>query len=222
MAVDTNYALTIAQGIGSVAPANSADPGAPTTSPTGPGAPYVDLGALSTDGLTENPSQSRTEFKRWGSISPVRGDPHRHQEGVPGQVPGEQPERAGTGVPGWGGADPVGVVDERGADGHDHRRADGRHVRAGLQRQPTTDLAFNASTGGRADRAAGAVHGRRGQRDGHRHRRLVLRAHLRWDAGGGERGADRRGRQLHRRHVPGDLGGHDHGRLGGVAADHHR
>ena len=70
MAVDTNYALTIAQGIASVAPSNSADPGAPTTSPTGPSSPYVDLGAISTDGLVENPSQSRTEFKRWGSISP--------------------------------------------------------------------------------------------------------------------------------------------------------
>lgn len=69
MAVDTNYALTIAQGIGSVAPPNTTDPGAPTTTPTAPSSPWTDLGALSTDGLTENPSQSRTDFKRWGSIS---------------------------------------------------------------------------------------------------------------------------------------------------------
>jgi hypothetical protein len=70
VAVDTFYALAFAQGIGSVAPPLTGDPGAPTTAATGPSSPWVDLGAISTDGLTENPSQSRTEFKRWGSISP--------------------------------------------------------------------------------------------------------------------------------------------------------
>ena len=70
MAIDTFYALTMAQGIASGAPYGTGDPGAPTTLPTAPSAPWYDFGAISTDGLTENPSQSRQEFKRWGSISP--------------------------------------------------------------------------------------------------------------------------------------------------------
>lgn len=70
MAIDTYYALTIAQGIASGAPNGTGDPGAPTTAATGPASPWYDFGAISTDGLTENPSQSRQEFKRWGAISP--------------------------------------------------------------------------------------------------------------------------------------------------------
>jgi hypothetical protein len=70
MAIDTFYALTMAQGIASGAPYGTGDPGAPTTTPTAPSSPWYDFGAISTDGLTENPQQSRQEFKRWGSISP--------------------------------------------------------------------------------------------------------------------------------------------------------
>lgn len=65
MAVDSFYTLGIAQGIGSVAPY-----GTPYTSGMAAlTSPWVDLGAISTDGLTENPSQTRTDWKRWGSIS---------------------------------------------------------------------------------------------------------------------------------------------------------
>jgi hypothetical protein len=70
VAVDNYYALTVAQGICSGAPSGTGDPGAPTTAPTAPTSPWYDFGAISTDGLTENPSQSRQEFKRWGNISP--------------------------------------------------------------------------------------------------------------------------------------------------------
>jgi hypothetical protein len=66
MAVDTYYALTIAQGIASVAPPNQTNPDnmAALT------APWADLGAISVAGLVENPAQTRTDFKRWGNISP--------------------------------------------------------------------------------------------------------------------------------------------------------
>lgn len=64
MAIDTTFALAGADGIASVAPLGTtapADLNALTT-------PWVDLGALSTDGLTQAMSETRTDFKRWGSI----------------------------------------------------------------------------------------------------------------------------------------------------------
>lgn len=64
MAVDTNYALAWADGIASVAPANTAAP----TDLSALSAPWVDLGALSTAGLVEGAAETRTEFKRWGNI----------------------------------------------------------------------------------------------------------------------------------------------------------
>jgi hypothetical protein len=39
MAIDTFYALTMAQGIASGAPYGTGDPGAPTTAPTAPARP---------------------------------------------------------------------------------------------------------------------------------------------------------------------------------------
>lgn len=68
MAVDQDYILAISQGVSSVAPVS-------TVAPTGMTAatdPWVDLGSMSTDGLTENLSQTRTEFKRWGSIAVIK------------------------------------------------------------------------------------------------------------------------------------------------------
>jgi hypothetical protein len=65
VAVDEDYILAMSQGTSWVAAAGTA---APTGMAT-PSTPYVDLGAMSTDGLTETLSQSRTEFKRWGSIA---------------------------------------------------------------------------------------------------------------------------------------------------------
>lgn len=70
MAVDTNNILTFAQGFVSGAPANTGDPGAPTTSPTAPSSPWYDFGAITQDGLVENPNESRQELYRWGSIAP--------------------------------------------------------------------------------------------------------------------------------------------------------
>lgn len=66
MAVDSYYTFPAAQGYASVAP-----PSTPrVTNMAALAAPWVDLGGITQDGLTEDPSQSRTEFKRWGSISP--------------------------------------------------------------------------------------------------------------------------------------------------------
>jgi hypothetical protein len=68
MAVDNFYSLSMSNGIASTAiygTPNPANMAALTT-------PWVDLGAMSTDGLTENLGQTRTEFKRWGSISPFQ------------------------------------------------------------------------------------------------------------------------------------------------------
>lgn len=68
MAVDTDYALAGANGIASVAPTGTAAP----TNTAALSAPWVDLGALSTDGLTESNGETRTSFKRWGSIIPFK------------------------------------------------------------------------------------------------------------------------------------------------------
>jgi len=68
MAVDTDFALAGQNGIASVAPTG-------TTAPVDTSAlstPWVDLGALSTDGLTEHGAETRTSFKRWGSIVPFK------------------------------------------------------------------------------------------------------------------------------------------------------
>jgi hypothetical protein len=66
MAVDSYYTFPAAQGYASVAPASTPR----VANMAALSAPWVDLGAITQDGLTEDPSQSRTEFKRWGSISP--------------------------------------------------------------------------------------------------------------------------------------------------------
>jgi hypothetical protein len=65
MAVDNYFILAMSQGIASVAPPNSSgtDNMAALTNP------WTDLGAISTAGLSENPAETRVEFKRWGSIA---------------------------------------------------------------------------------------------------------------------------------------------------------
>jgi hypothetical protein len=65
VAIDEDYILAMSQGTSWVAPEGTAAP----TGMVAPSTPYKDLGAMSTDGLSENLAQSRTEFKRWGSIS---------------------------------------------------------------------------------------------------------------------------------------------------------
>jgi len=65
VAIDEDYILAMAQGTSWVSPKGSTAPTGMTT----PTDPWVDLGAMSTEGLTENLAQSRTEFKRWGSIA---------------------------------------------------------------------------------------------------------------------------------------------------------
>lgn len=65
MAIDLDFVLAMGDGIASVAPAD-------TACPTGLAAlntPWVDLGALSTDGIAETLGETRTSFKRWGNIS---------------------------------------------------------------------------------------------------------------------------------------------------------
>jgi hypothetical protein len=68
MAVDTNYALAMSNGIASVAPVGTAAP----VDLSALSAPWVDLGALSTAGLVETAGETRTQFKRWGSIVPFK------------------------------------------------------------------------------------------------------------------------------------------------------
>lgn len=68
MAVDLDYVLAMGNGIASVAPDL-------TSCATGLGAltdPWTDLGALSTDGIAEALADTRTQFKRWGSIIPFK------------------------------------------------------------------------------------------------------------------------------------------------------
>lgn len=146
MAVDTNYSLTIPQGIVSGAPNGTGDPGAPTTSPTAPSSPWYDFGAITTDGLTENPSQTRTEFKRWGSISPFAAviTDQKHQFQVKflesnanvlslAYRTGSVPTPSGTS------SNEVQTVTITGAP------TGGTFV-LDIGGQPTTDLAYNAST----------------------------------------------------------------------------
>lgn len=66
MAIDEDYILAMSQGTSWVAPTGT---DAPADMATAVSSPWLDLGAMSTDGLSENLEQSRTEFKRWGSIS---------------------------------------------------------------------------------------------------------------------------------------------------------
>jgi len=65
MAVDTDYALAMSDGIAYEAVYGT---GAPVDPPTALSSPWVDLGAMSTDGLSEAAGETRTSFKRWGSI----------------------------------------------------------------------------------------------------------------------------------------------------------
>jgi len=65
VAIDEDYILAGAQGTSWVSPKGTVAP----TAMDAPTTPWLDLGAMSTDGLTENLGQTRTEFKRWGSIS---------------------------------------------------------------------------------------------------------------------------------------------------------
>lgn len=64
MAVNLDFALAMSDGIASVAPLGTAAP----TGMSALGAPWVDLGAISTAGLVETAGETRTQFKRWGSI----------------------------------------------------------------------------------------------------------------------------------------------------------
>lgn len=65
MAVDLDFVLAMSDGIASVAPEGTAAP----TDLSALAGPWVDLGAISTDGLSESLSETRTSFKRWGSIT---------------------------------------------------------------------------------------------------------------------------------------------------------
>ncbi|HEU5026592.1 MAG TPA: hypothetical protein VFV01_16875 [Spirillospora sp.] len=65
MAVDEDFILAMSEGISSVAPVNTAAPTGMDAATT----PWEDLGAMSTDGLTNNNDETRTTFKRWGSIA---------------------------------------------------------------------------------------------------------------------------------------------------------
>lgn len=65
MAVDEDFILAMSQGTSWVAPKATALPdGMGTLSPT-----FTDLGAMDTAGLSETPTQTRTEFKLWGNIA---------------------------------------------------------------------------------------------------------------------------------------------------------
>lgn len=66
MPVNTDFALAIGQGIAWVGATTLAAPtGATTALATG----FADLGAITTAGITENASQTRTDFKRWGNVN---------------------------------------------------------------------------------------------------------------------------------------------------------
>lgn len=65
MTVNLDYVLAMSDGIASVAPYGTALPSGMDTLT----APYVDLGAISTAGIVENLAETRTSYKRWGSIS---------------------------------------------------------------------------------------------------------------------------------------------------------
>lgn len=65
MAIDTFYALAMGNGLCSVAPSGTANP----DNMVALSAPWVDLGSIATSGLTENLAETRTDFKRWGSIA---------------------------------------------------------------------------------------------------------------------------------------------------------
>ena len=66
MAVDTDYALAMSDGAAYHAAYGTGETAAP---PTVLAPPWVDLGAVNQDGLTENPNETRKSFKRWGDIS---------------------------------------------------------------------------------------------------------------------------------------------------------
>lgn len=66
MAVDSAYTIPGAQGFAAVAP--SGTPYVPNLGALT--SPWADLGGITQDGLVENPAQSRTDWKRWGAISP--------------------------------------------------------------------------------------------------------------------------------------------------------
>lgn len=65
MSIDLDFVLAMGDGIASVAPESTACAAGLAALPS----PWVDGGALSTDGLAEALSDTRTSFKRWGSIS---------------------------------------------------------------------------------------------------------------------------------------------------------
>jgi hypothetical protein len=66
MAVDSNFSFPILAGSAWVASSNTANPGmsALSTLPA-----WNDCGGLDQSGLSESPAQTRTDWKRWGSIS---------------------------------------------------------------------------------------------------------------------------------------------------------
>jgi hypothetical protein len=146
MAVDSFNSFTVPQGIVSGAPYLTGDPGAPSTAPTPPGAPWYDFGGITTDGLVENPSQTRTEFKRWGSISPFSAviTDQKHEFQVKflennANVLGLYYRTGTTPTPSGASTNEVQTVTITGAP------TGGTFV-LDVGGQPTGDLAYNAST----------------------------------------------------------------------------
>lgn len=69
MAVDEDFILAMSDGITWVAPKGTVAPAITTASIPTPTTPWEDAGAMDTSGLTNNNDETRTEFKRWGSIA---------------------------------------------------------------------------------------------------------------------------------------------------------
>lgn len=65
MAIDEDLILAMSDGVSSVAPLGTPQPSGMDTLTS----PWADLGAMDVSGLTENLAETRTEFKRWGSIA---------------------------------------------------------------------------------------------------------------------------------------------------------
>ncbi len=73
MAINSALARVGVTGVAFVAPKGTTFPAVTTTLPT-PGAPFVDLGAISEDGLTEARDEDRTDFTPWQLSSPIRSE----------------------------------------------------------------------------------------------------------------------------------------------------
>lgn len=73
MPINSALARVGVTGVAFVAPKGTTFPAVTTTLPV-PGAPFVDLGAISEDGLTEARDEDRTDFRPWQSLSPIRSE----------------------------------------------------------------------------------------------------------------------------------------------------